>query len=341
MSLFTTGLFKTTGKQGGIDELREELHRDVAHLEGEIEVNSTDIASNATAISENASAIAQNAEAITQNSTAISQNATAIGQVIDDLHTNYYTKPEVDSKISSVYKYMGSVERYADLPVNLTEAETGHVYNVETADAEHQVNANDNLAWNGHAWDNLGGFVDFSVLATKAELASEIAATKDFATAADAVVLQEAKAFTTSSVADEAQARTAADATKVDHTVNGANGKALIFNESDGGGAKFEHSDGTWSFAGVNDGGASGIAAQIYAVKKNANDKFEGTRIDVSKNAMYYTVGSASAVERMVPANEIATKGDIAAEIATLRAEIEVLKAKLAYAYTDEELQGE
>ena len=98
---------------------------------------------------------------------------------------------------------------------------------------------------------------------------------------------------------------------KVDRNMNGANGKALIFNESDGGGAKFEHNDGTWSFAGVNDGGENGIAGQIYAVKKNAEGKMEGTRIDVTKGAMYYTVGAASAAERIVADNEIAVKGDV------------------------------
>ena len=100
---------------------------------------------------------------------------------------------------------------------------------------------------------------------------------------------------------------------KVDRNMNGANGKALIFNESDGGGAKFEHNDGTWSFAGVNDGGENGIAGQIYAVKKNAEGKMEGTRIDVTKGAMYYTVGAASAADRMVADNEIAVKGDVKA----------------------------
>ena len=100
---------------------------------------------------------------------------------------------------------------------------------------------------------------------------------------------------------------------KVDRNMNGANGKALIFNESDGGGAKFEHNDGTWSFAGVNDGGENGIAGQIYVVKKNGEGKMEGTRIDMTKNALYYTVGAASAAERMVADNEIAVKGDVKA----------------------------
>ena len=48
--------------------------------------------------------------------------------------TSVYTKEEVDSKLSSVYKFSGSVNSYADLPTNLTEADAGKTYNVATAD---------------------------------------------------------------------------------------------------------------------------------------------------------------------------------------------------------------
>ena len=94
----------------------------------------------------------------------------------------------------------------------------------------------------------------------------------------------------------------------VPRNMNGTNGKALIFNETDGGGAKFEHNDKTWSFTGVNDGGANGIAAQIYAIDK---DSKTGARIDVYTDGMYYTVGNAGAGARKTEANKIATKGDI------------------------------
>lgn len=98
---------------------------------------------------------------------------------------------------------------------------------------------------------------------------------------------------------------------KTDYEILGSNGRALVFNEADGGGAKFEHNDGTWSFVGVNDGGQSSIAGQIYAVKKNAQDKYEGAKIDITLGGMYYTVGDAPATARTIPANEIAVKGDI------------------------------
>ena len=95
----------------------------------------------------------------------------------------------------------------------------------------------------------------------------------------------------------------------VQRAVDGSNGKALIFNETDGGGAKFEHNDGTWSFVGVNDGGENGLAAQIYALKKNANNKYVGTRINVTKGGIYYTNGADSMAYTAL--DEIATKRDV------------------------------
>ena len=107
--------------------------------------------------------------------------------------------------------------------------------------------------------------------------------------------------------AEKARAK-AAEAKKVDRQVNGTNGKALIFNETDGGGAKFENTDGINSFVGVNDAGASGIDAQIYAINK---DTKEGSRLDVSNTGVYYTVGSDAPASRMVADNEIATRGNV------------------------------
>lgn len=94
---------------------------------------------------------------------------------------------------------------------------------------------------------------------------------------------------------------------KVDKDIEGATGKARIFNEVDGGGAKFEHVDGTNSFVGVNDGGRTGISAQIYSLDLDNN----GARIDIKRDGIYYTVGSASAADRDVAYNEIAVQGDV------------------------------
>lgn len=76
-----------------------------------------------------------------------------------------YTKTELDGKISSVYKYKGTVENYASLPS--TELTEGDVYNV--------ADTGDNYAWvaaHGETagfWDKLAGNVDLSAYRTSSE----------------------------------------------------------------------------------------------------------------------------------------------------------------------------
>jgi hypothetical protein len=65
---------------------------------------------------------------------------------------DYYTKPEIDSKISSVYKFKGNVANFAALPT--TGLTIGDVYNVD--------DTGDNYAWTGTVWDKLSGTVDIS-----------------------------------------------------------------------------------------------------------------------------------------------------------------------------------
>lgn len=96
----------------------------------------------------------------------------------------------------------------------------------------------------------------------------------------------------------------------VEREINGTNGKSLIFNETDGGGVKFEHSDGTMSFTGVNDGGENGVTGQLYTVKK-VDNKYVGTRLNMTLNGFYYTNGANSMA--FTEDDEIATKGDIKA----------------------------
>ena len=84
--------------------------------------------------------------------------------------TDAYTKTEVDAKVTSVYRYKGTVSTYADLPSS--GQEVGDVWNNETADSAHGIKAGDNVAWNGTTWDALAGEIDLSAYATKTELAT-------------------------------------------------------------------------------------------------------------------------------------------------------------------------
>lgn len=91
-------------------------------------------------------------------------NSGFITNSVDDL-TNYYkksetyNKTEVDNKISSVYKYKGSVATYGDLPSS--GQVVGDVYNVESDGS--------NYAWNGTTWDKLGGEIDLTDYYTKTQ----------------------------------------------------------------------------------------------------------------------------------------------------------------------------
>lgn len=76
-----------------------------------------------------------------------------------------YTKEEVDAKVSSVYRFRGSVATYNDLP---TEGNVqGDVWNVEDTGA--------NYAWDGTKWDKLSETVDLTPYLTKEDAASTYA----------------------------------------------------------------------------------------------------------------------------------------------------------------------
>ena len=81
--------------------------------------------------------------------------------------TDAYTKTEVDAKVSSVYRFRGSVATYANLPT--TGQVVGDVWNVEDTGA--------NYAWSGTEWDKLSETVDLTPYLTKTE-ASSIYATQ-------------------------------------------------------------------------------------------------------------------------------------------------------------------
>ena len=101
---------------------------------------------------------------------------------------------------------------------------------------------------------------------------------------------------------------------KVDQEIEIEDGRALIFNESDGGGSKVERkidSVDYASFAGVNSDVKDGIGAQIYDIDVNAN---RAVKLDVTRNGIYYTNGDDSSLApalRDVEDNEIVVRKDI------------------------------
>lgn len=90
-------------------------------------------------------------------------NITTVKNALDAHKADYNNPHKVTAAqlgLTTVYKYKGSVETYADLPTS--GRQLGDVWNVETADPDHGIKAGDNVAWAGTQWDILGGNQDLS-----------------------------------------------------------------------------------------------------------------------------------------------------------------------------------
>ena len=88
---------------------------------------------------------------------------TAVTNALDAHKADYNNPHKVTAAqlgLATVYKYKGSVETYADLPTS--GQQVGDVYNVKQADPDHNIEAGDNVAWDGTAWDILAGDTDLS-----------------------------------------------------------------------------------------------------------------------------------------------------------------------------------
>ena len=93
---------------------------------------------------------------VTEESTKVTTYDLSIKDTID----------AINQKISGVFTYKGSVENYTDLPTE--NSAIGDVYNIKNASAADEetgapeINAGDNVVWNGTTWDVLAGIEDLS-----------------------------------------------------------------------------------------------------------------------------------------------------------------------------------
>ena len=91
------------------------------------------------------------------------ETQTSITAINTNLAENYYDKDDIDSKMTSLFRYKGSVETMNDLPVSGNQV--GDVWNVEYEEDEttgELVEWGMNVCWNGNDWDELGTGVDLS-----------------------------------------------------------------------------------------------------------------------------------------------------------------------------------
>jgi hypothetical protein len=183
-------------------------------------------------------------------------------------------KEDVTAGVTKVFTFKGNIDNYADLPTE--DVAVGDVYNIVNADADNDVNPGDNVVWTGDSWDKLAGTIDLSSYAVKADVNEALA-------------------------------------NKTTQSIKSDKGESLVWNEASGGGAKFNHTDGTESFVGVNDGGAEGMVAQIYA-DKEVDGNWVGSRLNVYQKGMFYHNAEDKAAADYVaddPNHEVAVKKDI------------------------------
>ena len=132
--------------------------------------------------------------------------------------------------LATVYKYKGSVETYADLPTS--NQQIGDVYNVKQADPDHNIEAGDNVAWDGTAWDILAGDTDLSGYA-QLNSANTFTATNTFTQ--DIIVSKGTAAGSSSTIQLGIKPSSATTQAEIGTDVNGA----VIFNATENQGYAF------------------------------------------------------------------------------------------------------
>ena len=250
---------------------------------------------------------------------------------------NYYTIAAIDAKIASVLRYQGIVATRDDLDT-IQSPIVGDVWHVTEDAGEY--------AWNGTAWEPLGSSVDLTAYATtvsvndmiavaKNELATEIEAESQTRENEDlslqAKITEEAttrqeqddvltgelnKIKTAYPTKEEMTVAIEASASKkVTSTLTTDTGKSLVWNETSGGGAKYEANNGIWSFVGVNDGTDSGVWGSFYVIHQDNNPEKKGVRFTVFEQGITYVANGSKEDRDIVthPENEIAVKGDVSA----------------------------
>ena len=138
-------LEEVSNKVDTVDNDLKELGNQTANIQQDVNTLKTDVAGKASKDANFKTAITDTNKGLTE--------------------ADAYTKEEVDAKVSSVYRFRGSVATYNDLP---TEGNVqGDVWNVEDTGA--------NYAWDGTKWDKLSETIDLTPYLTKEDAASTYA----------------------------------------------------------------------------------------------------------------------------------------------------------------------
>ena len=94
------------------------------------------------------------------DTSVVTNKIATLGTMAGENTTSYYTKTEVDGKLSGAMHFKGTVATVDDLPSS--DNEVGDMYNVTSTGA--------NYAWDGENWDKLSENIDLSGIYTKTEV---------------------------------------------------------------------------------------------------------------------------------------------------------------------------
>lgn len=153
------------------------IKTDIETLKADVDAAETDITNLKAKDTEIEGKVTTNTGEINKLKTGKADKGTTLAAYgIEDAYTKTDADQMVTQKINtalgSVLSYKGTVENYAALPTE--DQKIGDVYNVKTADPDHQIVAGDNVAWDGTKWDVLAGTVDLSAYAKISAMTSAI-----------------------------------------------------------------------------------------------------------------------------------------------------------------------
>lgn len=164
-------------KEDAIETTENYTDGQISNVTAEVEAVDTKVVAAYNMLSGDISGLTNDLRALSGGTiTEISNLSENVELTINEFSGNVTTY--IDGKLSKVYKFKESVERYQDL-LDIENPENGDVYNVieEVISGETIIPAGTNFAWDGDGgkWDELGGIVDLSSYLTSAETATAIA----------------------------------------------------------------------------------------------------------------------------------------------------------------------
>lgn len=181
----------------------------------------------------------------------------------------------INTAIANVYKIKGSVNTYAELP---ELPEVGDVYNISTADPEHNIKAGDNVVWVGAVeggeeahWDVLSGVVDLSAYSTTDQINAKLAEKQHKLESSDTITLVPGEG----DAADKLNVVTAA----LDKATTEAVGVVELATAE-------EVKAGEDSTRAVTPVGAKALVEQDIEAFRTATVELEGKTIDAGKNTI-------------------------------------------------------